>query len=574
MVLLRHICNHPYIIPDLEPESMDSSSDDTMNRLLSASGKLKLMDYMLTILKEQNHRALIFSQSVLMLDILEDYIRWRNFTFERIDGSTPQKERQAAADRFNEENGSFLFIISTHAGGLGLNLTGADTVFIYDSDFNPQNDLQALSRAHRIGQTKPVIVYRLFCRNSIDQVIIERSTKKLILDYLVIGNMEKGLKSKEINEMLRYGAKKLFENENDDEDEVDIASFDEGLVNKLLDREKCIEEYKNDKKESHTPMLNLSNVWKPSDEYEDSGMDDNNFWENLLKDRVKQVEEQKRSSIILGKRKRKVINYKTGVADEDLIDGDFIPEIKSQEEDSDTEDFPTAPPIPNLDFPNPPNVIQNSSIHQSIPNHNTPSVPQLFPKGLYNVKQNSSLHQTIPKHSQVQTTPKDANTNRFHIHDPIEPPSKKVATPLTVVGGITVPNAFAESLRKYYPPSVKANTNASTSNSGNTYNDNNRFHIYEPPSKKVATPLAVAGAPSNAFAESLRKYYPPSVKANDTSNHGNTSNTYSDTRTNANSSNIHSNTHTMDNIPQPNLLFQMVHIRQQQSVLQTFSQYF
>lgn len=120
------------------------------------------MDKMLAKLFANGNRVLIFSQYVIVLDVLEDYLEFRNYKFERIDGSTAQASRQHAIDRFNAPNSDrFCFLLSTRATRLGINLASADTVIIYDADFNPQNDLQALSRAHRMGQKKSVAVYTL-----------------------------------------------------------------------------------------------------------------------------------------------------------------------------------------------------------------------------------------------------------------------------------------------------------------------------------------------------------------------------------------------------------------------------
>lgn len=130
-------------------------------QLLKSSGKLILLDKLLVRLKETGHRVLIFSQMVMMLDILQEYMSLRRFATQRLDGSMRSDLRKQALDHFNAEGSTdFCFLLSTRAGGLGINLATADTVIIFDSDWNPQNDLQAMSRAHRIGQKKQVsIIY-------------------------------------------------------------------------------------------------------------------------------------------------------------------------------------------------------------------------------------------------------------------------------------------------------------------------------------------------------------------------------------------------------------------------------
>ena len=139
-----------------------------------------------------------------MLNILEAWINIAGYTYLRLDGATKVDERQRLMDRFNIGKKHFLFILATRAGGLGINLATADTVIIYDSDWNPQMDLQAVDRAHRIGQTKPVVVYRFMTENSVEEKIIERAQKKLYLDAAVIqqGRLAEQSKTLSKDEML------------------------------------------------------------------------------------------------------------------------------------------------------------------------------------------------------------------------------------------------------------------------------------------------------------------------------------------------------------------------------------
>ncbi|VDM82450.1 unnamed protein product [Strongylus vulgaris] len=128
---------------------------------------------------------------VMMLDILQEYLQLRRFPAQRLDGSMRADLRKQALDHFNADGSTdFAFLLSTRAGGLGINLATADTVIIFDSDWNPQNDLQAMSRAHRIGQTRQVNIYRLVTRNSMEEEIVERAKRKLVLDHLVIQRMD------------------------------------------------------------------------------------------------------------------------------------------------------------------------------------------------------------------------------------------------------------------------------------------------------------------------------------------------------------------------------------------------
>ncbi|XP_065749790.1 lymphoid-specific helicase isoform X2 [Phocoena phocoena] len=184
MMLLRKCCNHPYLIEyPIDPVTQEFKIDE---ELVTNSGKFLILDRMLPELKTRGHKVLLFSQMTRMLDILIDYCHFRNFNFSRLDGSMSYSEREKNMHSFNTDPDVFIFLVSTRAGGLGINLTAADTVIIYDSDWNPQSDLQAQDRCHRIGQTKPVVVYRLVTANTIDQKIVERAAAKRKLEKLII----------------------------------------------------------------------------------------------------------------------------------------------------------------------------------------------------------------------------------------------------------------------------------------------------------------------------------------------------------------------------------------------------
>lgn len=175
---LKKVCNHPRL---LGPGS---------EGLIHSSGKMIILDQLMRRLHQDGHRVLIFSQMVRMLDILEQYLRLRGWKFQRLDGSVASDARRRAIASFNASGSDdFCFLLSTRAGGLGINLETADTVIIYDSDWNPQNDLQAMARAHRIGQTRSVNIYRLICKASVEETILERAKQKMILDHLVIQSM-------------------------------------------------------------------------------------------------------------------------------------------------------------------------------------------------------------------------------------------------------------------------------------------------------------------------------------------------------------------------------------------------
>ncbi|KAK9174564.1 Chromo domain/ SNF2 Atpase/Helicase domain containing protein [Cryptosporidium meleagridis] len=185
---LKKVCNHPFLIhrPELDP-SQGITIASIQHQLVYGCGKLCLLDKLLSRLREKGSRVLIFSQMVRMLNIISEFLVLRGFRHQRLDGTMGKELRKKAMDHFNSPNSDdFCFLLSTKAGGLGINLTTADTVIIYDSDWNPQNDLQAEARAHRIGQKKQVQIYRLVTKDSIEENILERAKTKMVLDTLVV----------------------------------------------------------------------------------------------------------------------------------------------------------------------------------------------------------------------------------------------------------------------------------------------------------------------------------------------------------------------------------------------------
>ncbi|EFJ50690.1 hypothetical protein VOLCADRAFT_80059 [Volvox carteri f. nagariensis] len=225
---LRKCCNHPYLFQGAEP----GPPFITGEHLIENSGKLVLLDKLLPRLKERDSRVLIFSQMTRMIDILEDYCLYRGYGYCRIDGNTGGDDRDNMIDEFNKPNSSkFIFLLSTRAGGLGINLATADIVVLYDSDWNPQMDLQAMDRAHRIGQKKEVQVFRFCIENSIEEKVIEKAYKKLRLDALVIqqgrlteNNATKVNKDDLIN-MVRYGAELVFSSDSSNITDADIDAI-------------------------------------------------------------------------------------------------------------------------------------------------------------------------------------------------------------------------------------------------------------------------------------------------------------------------------------------------------------
>lgn len=194
VIQLRKACSHPYLFPGIEPEPYQEGE-----HLVQASGKLIILDQLLLKLHDTGHRVLLFAQMTHTLDILQDFLEIRKYSYERLDGSIRAEERFAAIRSFSQQsvkkslnsdaddNSPFVFLISTRAGGVGLNLVAADTVIFYEQDWNPQVDKQALQRAHRIGQTNHVLSINLVTGRTIEEVIMRRAERKLQLSYNVVG---------------------------------------------------------------------------------------------------------------------------------------------------------------------------------------------------------------------------------------------------------------------------------------------------------------------------------------------------------------------------------------------------
>eukprot|EP00803_Ostreobium_quekettii_P001086 evm.model.scf_853EXC.5 EVM.evm.TU.scf_853EXC.5 scf_853EXC:28406-44371(+) len=308
---LKKVCNHPFLFESAEQGYRGSKGDESaVDRLIMASGKTLLLDKLLTKLKETGHRVLIFSQMVRLLDILSEYLRLKGYHHQRLDGSTPATARHQAMEHFNAPGSEdFAFLLSTRAGGLGINLATADTVIIFDSDWNPQNDLQAMSRAHRIGQTETVNIYRLVTRGSVEEDILERAKKKMVLDHLVIQRMDtsgrtvmepqggtrsikKMFGKDELAAILRFGAEDLFKN-NDAEEPQEMLEED---IDTILERAEVVDSAKDDN--GARDFLNQFNVATFRSVLED----DSTFWSRLIPESKRPVEQQVFDSAALGPR--------------------------------------------------------------------------------------------------------------------------------------------------------------------------------------------------------------------------------------------------------------------------------
>ncbi|XP_068814517.1 chromodomain-helicase-DNA-binding protein 1-like isoform X2 [Struthio camelus] len=227
LVQLRKCVAHPYLFNGVEPEPFEIG-----DHIVEASGKLCLLDKLLSFLYAGGHRVLLFSQMTQLLDILQDYMDYRGYSYERLDGSVRGEERHLAIKNFGQQP-IFIFLLSTRAGGVGMNLTAADTVIFTDSDFNPQNDLQAIARAHRIGQHKPIKIIRLIGRDTIEEIIYRRAASKLRLTNAIVEGGQfalgapkpHGAAELQLSEILKFGLDKLLSSEGSTIQDVELESI-------------------------------------------------------------------------------------------------------------------------------------------------------------------------------------------------------------------------------------------------------------------------------------------------------------------------------------------------------------
>ncbi|DAZ97744.1 TPA: hypothetical protein N0F65_009024 [Lagenidium giganteum] len=310
---LRKCCNHPFLIKGMEQREVERlrqspGSEEEINTqirelLVTTSGKLVLLDKLLPPLRENGHRVLIFSQFKIMLDILQDYLRLRNYRCERIDGNITGNERQAAIDRFcANDSQAFVMLLSTRAGGVGINLTAADTVIIYDSDWNPQNDLQAQARCHRIGQKKSVKIYRLLTSKTYELHMFHQASMKLGLDQAVLGGIrnqappllagsskkpsaKSAMSSDEIESLLKYGAYEMFREEKEGEAEAASKKFSEESIDQILSRStKIVHDPKKQTDGKKRLMSSFSKATFVSSTNPDEAVsiDDPDFWTKVV----------------------------------------------------------------------------------------------------------------------------------------------------------------------------------------------------------------------------------------------------------------------------------------------------
>lgn len=317
LMQLRKCLCHPFVY-NMSIEERHDNHDLSHRGLVDASSKLKLLEVLLPKLQERGHRVLIFSQFLDMLNMVEDFLDGMALQYQRLDGSISSLQKQKRIDEFNEPGSSlFAFLLSTRAGGVGINLATADTVIILDPDFNPHQDIQALSRAHRIGQTKKVLCFQLVTRASAEEKIMQIGRRKLALDHVLIQEMDADeADEQDLASVLRHGASELFE----DDGSHDII-YDNASVDRLLDRSRIEDTNAGGDKSAET-QFSHARVWaNNSGGLEDLALDqteesapDPGVWANILKERERVANEDaaaKAEALGRGRRNRGQIDYTT-----------------------------------------------------------------------------------------------------------------------------------------------------------------------------------------------------------------------------------------------------------------------
>ncbi|KAL2835202.1 hypothetical protein BDW59DRAFT_137315 [Aspergillus cavernicola] len=321
LMQLRKCLCHPFIYSKAI-EERTADPDVAHRSLVDAAGKLQLLELMLPKLQNRGHRVLIFSQFLENLDIMEDFLDGLGLLHRRLDGRMTSLEKQKMIDDYNGENSPyFAFLLSTRSGGVGINLATADTVIIMDPDFNPHQDMQALSRAHRIGQKNKVLVFQLMVRGSAEEKIMQIGKKKMVLDHVLIDRMvSDDDDGRDLESILRHGAQALF----DDDNSGDVVYTSES-VDKLLDRSD-VEQAKSPDANASNSEFSFARVWANDGQSlddqlhvaEEDPTTNPKTWENILQEREQAAaEEARKKAEILGrgKRKRTTVDYTTTEAD-------------------------------------------------------------------------------------------------------------------------------------------------------------------------------------------------------------------------------------------------------------------
>ncbi|KAK6355909.1 hypothetical protein TWF718_000288 [Orbilia javanica] len=317
---LRKVLCHPFVYDQGVEEKLEDQQLLHRN-LVDASCKLKFLEMVLPMLHERGHRVLMFSQFLGMLDIMEDFLNGLGLQTLRLDGSNDTAEKQKLIDAYNApESSYFAFILSTRAGGVGINLATADTVIILDPDWNPHQDLQAIARAHRIGQKKKVLVFHLMTARSCEEKMLRMAKDKLGLDHMVIQRMgaqgqEEEEQEVDVASVLAYGAEDIVKGE------VKDIIYTPESIEKLLDREHMKDTIgEQEEINERDAQFSFARVWateageraEMADEPEEEQAPDLDLWENIIQQRLDDAAREKEARLAeygRGRRKTVAANY-------------------------------------------------------------------------------------------------------------------------------------------------------------------------------------------------------------------------------------------------------------------------
>ncbi|GAA5891901.1 hypothetical protein JCM5296_003266 [Sporobolomyces johnsonii] len=396
---LRKTLNHPFLVsPELEPPS--NSSQEAWRHLTDASAKFLLLSRMLPKLKAAGHKVLIFSQFKIALNIIEQFLAGLDMKYLRLDGDTPQIERQRDVDRFNAPDSEyFAYLLSTRAGGVGLTLTAADVVILYDQDFNPFQDMQAIARAHRIGQKNPVRVFRMLVKGTAEERIYQAGTKKRGLEHLIIQRIDAKDENEDVESILQFGAKAIFD---DSAAEASSIKYTDADIDELLAKTaEPTTAAENEAAGAFSHAMEwvrekggLDEVAATEGDGAGANEDLHDFWAGVVEQQQKAeraAKAAKEANVGRGKRRRAAVNYKLNLSPakkgnappgSPLMDGDDAHDHLSSGDDwlqtrddidSDDDDFDpmdamdvddrpsipeelrAPPPLARLDGPPPPN---------------------------------------------------------------------------------------------------------------------------------------------------------------------------------------------------------------------------
>ncbi|EPS36170.1 hypothetical protein H072_10374 [Dactylellina haptotyla CBS 200.50] len=369
LVQLRKVLCHPFVY-DTEVEEKLEDQQLVFRNLVDAGCKLKFLELLLPRLYETGHRVLMFSQFLHMLDVMEDFLNGLGLQTLRLDGSNDTAEKQKLIDAYNApESPYFGFLLSTRAGGVGINLATADTVIILDPDYNPHQDLQAVARAHRIGQKNKVLVFHLITVKSVEERMIQLSKKKLGLDHLIIQRMGADGQDEEeedvdVESILKYGAEDIMKGE------IEEIKYDLESIDKLLDRSQMKETLGEQEQENQRDAeFSFARVWATekgelTQVANDGGGDGTTpgegddsaaagegaaanleFWDRIIQERVERVERaakeaaERQAEYGRGRRKVTQTNYNLGEEDDEQATPIKATKVRKMMSDEDDTDF-------------------------------------------------------------------------------------------------------------------------------------------------------------------------------------------------------------------------------------------